>query len=102
MTPPHDPGEECHESSPPTPQPLAAGAFALLALACIASAAFAIPPPRTARLHSRLPPPATIVTGGMPGWQITLIAAAAALPAAAAMFLDRAWTVRRAARRTNA
>jgi hypothetical protein len=81
---------------------LAAGAFALLALASIASAAFAISPSRTARLHSRLPP-ATIVTGGMPGWQITLIAAAAALlAAAAAVFLDRAWTVRRAAHRTTA
>ena len=33
----------------------------------------------------------TIVTGGMPGWQITLIAAAAALLAAAvAVLLDRA------------
>jgi hypothetical protein len=38
----------------------------------------------------------------MPGWQITPIAAAAALLAtAAAVFLDRAWTVRRAARRTT-
>ena len=41
----------------------------------------------------------TIVTGGMPGWQIALIAIAAALfAAAAAVLVDRA----RAARRTLA
>ena len=41
----------------------------------------------------------TIVTGGMPGWQIALIAIAAALLAAAtAVLVDRA----RAARRTRA
>jgi hypothetical protein len=39
-----------------------------------------------------------ITAGGMPGWQITLIAVAAALAAAtAAVFLDRARTSRRAA-----
>ena len=38
----------------------------------------------------------TIVAGGMPGWQITLIAAGAALVAAvAAVLLDRAWAARR-------
>lgn len=38
----------------------------------------------------------TIVTGGMPGWQITLIAALAALLAAIlAVALDRLWTARR-------
>jgi hypothetical protein len=38
----------------------------------------------------------TIVAGGMPGWQITLIAAAAALlAAAAAVLLDRARSARR-------
>jgi hypothetical protein len=38
----------------------------------------------------------TIVTGGMPGWQITLIAVAAAVVAAAvAVILDRAWAARR-------
>jgi hypothetical protein len=37
-----------------------------------------------------------IVTGGMPGWQITLVAAAAALLAAVlAVFLDRARAARR-------
>jgi hypothetical protein len=44
----------------------------------------------------------TIVTGGMPGWQITLIALAAALVAAtAAVLLDRAQASHRAAPRTT-
>jgi hypothetical protein len=49
---------------------------------------------------AQLPPPVhTIVTGGMPGWQITLIAATAALATAAlAVLLDRT----RAARKTHA
>ena len=43
-----------------------------------------------------------ITAGGMPGWQITLIAAAAALAAAtAAVLLDRARTSRRAASTTG-
>jgi hypothetical protein len=38
----------------------------------------------------------TLVLGGMPGWQIALIAAAAALLAAAvAVLADRTWTARR-------
>jgi hypothetical protein len=38
----------------------------------------------------------TVVTGGMPGWQIALIAAAAALLGAVlAVLLDRAFTARR-------
>jgi LPS O-antigen subunit length determinant protein (WzzB/FepE family) len=38
----------------------------------------------------------TIVTGGMPGWQITLIAVAAAVIAATvAVIADRAWAARR-------
>jgi hypothetical protein len=45
------------------------------------------------------PPPAvthTVITGGMPGWQITLIAAGAALlTALLAVLLDRARTARR-------
>ena len=42
-----------------------------------------------ARIH-------TVVAGGMPGWQITLIAAAAALLAAVlAVLLDRAFAARR-------
>jgi LPS O-antigen subunit length determinant protein (WzzB/FepE family) len=38
----------------------------------------------------------TIVAGGMPGWQIALIAVAAAFIAAAvAVVVDRAWAARR-------
>ncbi|HEV3289277.1 MAG TPA: hypothetical protein VG123_09800 [Streptosporangiaceae bacterium] len=73
---------------------------ALLSLAVAAPAAFAAP--------ATFPPPDpptgpgqesvihTIIVGGMPGWQITLIAAGAALIAAvAAVLADRAWTARR-------
>lgn len=43
-----------------------------------------------------------ITAGGMPGWQITLIAVAAALvAAAAAVFLDRARASRRPASTTG-
>jgi hypothetical protein len=45
-----------------------------------------------------VPPPAhTIVVGGMPGWQITLIAVGAALAAAVvtALLTGRAHTMRR-------
>jgi hypothetical protein len=38
----------------------------------------------------------TVVAGGMPGWQIVLIAAGAALAAATvAVLVDRAWTARK-------
>ena len=69
----------------------------LLAISTFASAAFAdILPPHPAGGTAGLPPAQTIVTGGMPGWQITLITAAAAILAAtAAVFLDRARTARR-------
>lgn len=44
-----------------------------------------------------------ITTGGMAGWQINLIALAAALVAAtAAVLLDRAWASHHTARRTTA
>jgi hypothetical protein len=45
-----------------------------------------------------VPSPAvhTIVIGGMPGWQITIIAAGAALLAAVlAVIADRTWTAHR-------
>jgi hypothetical protein len=46
-------------------------------------------PPLPVRVH-------TVVAGGMPGWQIALIAAAAALLAAAvAVLAYRAWAARR-------
>ena len=76
--------------------------------------AFAAAPP--AALAIRLPPPGgsggaapappqvhTVVTAGMPGWQITLIAIGAALLAAAlAVFFDLAWAARRRATATTA
>ena len=64
--------------------------------AVTAPAAFAIrmPPsggtgPTQSELH-------TVIVGGMPGWQITLIAAAAALAAALlAALVNRAWVARK-------
>ena len=79
---------------------LAAAALGLLAWAAAAPAAFAqVLPPEDSN-HG--PVPATtvrvITAGGTPGWQITLIAVAAALIAAtAAVVLDRARASRRPA-----
>jgi hypothetical protein len=75
-------------------------AGAVLALAA-APAAFAMPlPPAGGFDGSGANAPGGVVTGGgMPGWQITLIAVGAALAAAAlAVLLDRT----RAARKTHA
>jgi hypothetical protein len=91
---------------------LAGLACAWLALAVAAPAAFAAryptpgaggpggmapPLPPIREKHPPLPVQVhTVVIGGMPGWQITLIAAAAALAAAtAAVLLDRGWAARR-------
>ena len=69
---------------------LAGLAGALLAFAAAAPAAFAIRPPRPPgwNKHPPLPPPGAgihvVVVGGMPGWQIALIAIGAALLAASA------------------
>jgi hypothetical protein len=82
----------------------ATAAGALLAFTAAPPAAFAtrVPPPGGEGGHpvKHLPiAPAdihTVVIGGMPGWQITLIAIAAALAAAAvAVLLDRAWMTRK-------
>src|SRR5215831_4292845 len=81
-------------------QILATLASALLA-AGTAAPAFAAglrPPPGS--VYRPPAPPATrthtVVVGGMPGWQITLIAASAAVLAATlAVILDRARTARR-------
>jgi hypothetical protein len=84
---------------------LAGSALTLLALTITAPAALAVLPPPEPGGTAGVPPPAvhTVVTGGMPGWQITLIAVAAALFAAtAAVFFDRAWATHRAAPRTTA
>ena len=83
-------------------------AAALFALTCAVLAAAAVPtasahtlvrdPPGGAPLVPVPAPAATVVTGGMAGWQITVIALGAALIAAiAAVFLDRALAVRRTA-----
>ena len=71
---------------------------AMLALAT-APAAFAKPLPPPDCCTTGTSTPVTVITaGGMPGWQITLIAVAAALAGAAlAILLDRA----RAARKTH-
>jgi hypothetical protein len=85
-------------------------ATAALAFTAASPAAFAVrvPPPGGAASGTTssvpwptttAPAPAqahTVVIGGMPGWQIALIAAAAALLAAVlAVSLDRAWAARR-------
>ena len=69
----------------------------LLALAT-APAAFARPLPPPDCCATGADTPVTVITaGGMPGWQITLIAVGAALAGAAlAILLDRAWTARKA------
>jgi len=77
---------------------LAALATTLLATATAAApAAFALPQPPLAGSDGTSPPPVqTVVIGGMPGWQIALIAITAAVAAAAlAVILDRARTARR-------
>ena len=78
---------------------LAALGGALLAFTATAPAAFAIrvPPPGGYDRTGQPPPQVhTIVTGGMPGWQITLIAVAAAVIAATvAVIVDRVWAARR-------
>ena len=77
-------------------------ASALLAFAA-APAAFAMPVPPSGGGAGPAGPPArtvihTVVAGGMPGWQIALIAAGAALlSAAVAVFLDRARAAHRKA-----
>jgi hypothetical protein len=58
----------------------------LAASAAAAPAVLAAPPPRPPGWNKHPPLPAhthTVLTGGMPGWQITLLAAAAALLVAA-------------------
>jgi hypothetical protein len=71
-------------------------ASAVLALAT-APAAFAMPLPPPDCCDSGANGPVTLITGGgMPGWQITLIAVGAALAAAAlAVLLDRARAARK-------
>jgi hypothetical protein len=71
----------------------------LLLLAASTAASAQVLPPDPGRPTVPAQAPAqihAIVTGGMPGWQITLIAAgAAALAAVTAVLVDRARTTRR-------
>jgi hypothetical protein len=69
----------------------------LLALAGAAPAlAMTLPPPGGFDGSSAPAPVQVIVQGGMPGWQIALIALGAALVAAvAALLVARAWLTRR-------
>jgi hypothetical protein len=86
---------------------LAGLASVMLAFSVAAPAAFASrPPPRPPGWNKHPPLPVhthTLVTGGMPGWQITLIAAGAALLAAVlAVLIDRARAARRRATASTA
>jgi hypothetical protein len=80
---------------------LAGLAGALLVYAAAAPAAPAQPFPPRAPGWDKHPPPQsagihTVVAGGMPGWQIALIAIGAALLAATvAVLVDRAWAAHR-------
>jgi hypothetical protein len=71
-----------------------AGAGLALATAP-AALARPLPPPDCCATGTNAP--VTVITGGgMPGWQITLIAVGAALAGAAlAILLDRAWVARK-------
>ena len=77
---------------------LAALAGALLAISTGSRAAFAyvLPPGPSSGGAAGSLPVQTVVVGGMPGWQIALIAVAAAVVAAAiVVLLDRARATRR-------
>lgn len=79
---------------------LAGLAAGLVALGAAAPAALAInvPPPAESGGAPMPPTPVSVVAGGMPGWQIALIAIGAALLAAAlAVLLDRAHAKRQTA-----
>jgi hypothetical protein len=92
-----------HTTRRPNPVRRLAGVLAglaatLLAAAAAAPAAFAGPVPPGEGGGGLVPPPLvrTVVVGGMPGWQIVLIAVAAGIVAAAvALFLDRVRADRR-------
>ena len=65
------------------------------AVAAPAALAMTMPPGDASRPLPPVAPPRPLVAGGMPGWQIFLIALGAALVAAvAAVLLDRARTAR--------
>jgi hypothetical protein len=81
---------------------LAAVTCTLLASAAIMPAAWAVNVIPNDGGPAQAPAGGVVTAGGMPGWQITLIALGAALvTAAAAVLLDRARAARRAASATT-
>jgi hypothetical protein len=74
------------------------GSAALALSAATPPALASMPPPDPGGTEDASPAVHTVVIGGMPGWQIVLIAAGAALLAAVlAVSLDRMWAMRRRA-----
>jgi hypothetical protein len=77
-----------------------AGALLAAGTAAQGASAYILPPSggEGGTVPAPRPPVHVIVSGGMPGWQTTLIAVGAALAAAViAVMLDRAWAARREA-----
>jgi hypothetical protein len=75
---------------------MVAGAVALCAASSAAFAETVAPPAGPDNVGHQLTPAQTVLIGGMPGWQIALIAVAAALVAGvAAVLVDRARSARR-------
>ena len=75
-----------------------AAVVALAGTALVLTTAFAepLPPPDCCTGRASDAPITVITGGGMPGWQITLIAVGAALAGAVlAVLLDHAWTARK-------
>ena len=73
-----------------------AGSVLVVLTGTTAAFAYAVPPPGGPAGPVQLPRVHTVVAGGMPGWQIALIAIGAALVAAlVAVLAYRAWTARR-------
>jgi hypothetical protein len=108
-THPHTPPRTAGTSLSRLTAALAALTCGLLASAATIPAAFARvePDPGAGYVAPASVPPQvqvrTIVAGGMPGWQITLIALGAALVAGAAtLLLNRALAIHRAASATSA
>jgi drug/metabolite transporter (DMT)-like permease len=75
---------------------LLAGLAGVLLASAPAAFAMPLPPPDCCASDAATGSVTLITGGGMPGWQITLIAVGAALLAATvAVLLDRAWAARR-------
>jgi hypothetical protein len=80
---------------------LAAVAALILSVGTVPAFAERVPPPGAGDYPQQVTTAHVVVTGGMPGWQIALIAVGAALLAAAlAVIADRARTAHRHSART--